>query len=242
MYFDVLQTQNDFLQEWKDNACNLHLSEIMELEAPPENQDCMLCHKPLALYRCFNCLYSTQLVCLDCCLLQHRCHPFHQIKKWTGTFFDRSDLGDMGLTINLGHGGNLCPGYKTGLPHTVIDEQRIWDEDSNDDESLEELLPGMDSFQQTHGLTFVTSSGVFKRPVKWCICPNAPSTHLQLLRMRFFPASLQKPSTAFTFDVLKLFHIDVMESKTAARSFYSKLQRMTNSGFPSSLPVSNKIC
>src|ERR1700730_10375600 len=38
------------------------------------------------------------------------------------------------------------------------------------------------------------------------------------------------------------FIIDVMESKTAAHSFYSKLQRMTNSGFPSSLPVSNKIC
>jgi len=45
----------------------------------------------------------------------------------------------MGLTINLGHGGNLCPGYDAGLPDTVIDEQRIWDEDSNDDESLEEL-------------------------------------------------------------------------------------------------------
>src|ERR1700730_17271426 len=180
MYFDVLQTQNNFLQEWKDNACNLHLSEIMELEAPPENQDCMLCHKPLALYRCFNCLYSTQLVCLDCCLLQHWCHPFHQIKKWTGTFFDRSNLGDMGLTINLGHGGNLCPGYKTGLPHTVIDEQRIWDEDSNDDESLEELTRLKPGDEGDYCVAFLVGyfylqrtfmSNLLNNPqMTWCSC------------------------------------------------------------------------
>jgi len=242
-YFDVPQTQNDFLQEWKDNACRLHLSELMVLEAPPENQNCMLCNKPLALYRCSDCSYNSQLVCFDCFLRQHQHLPFHQIKKWTGTVFDKSDFGDMGITINLGHGGILCPGYDVGLAQTVIDEQGTWDGDgSDDDESLDDLPPGLDSFQRADGLTFVTSSGIFKCPVKWCICPNAPPTHLQLLQICLFPATLHRPSTAFTFDVLKLFHIDVMECKTSAHSFYSKLQRMTNSAFPSATPVSGNIC
>jgi hypothetical protein len=56
--------------------------------------------------------------------------------------------------------------------------------------------------------------------------------------MRFFPATLKRPSTVFTFGVLDQFHVEAMECKTAARNFYSKLQRMTNNSNPFSVPVS----
>ncbi|KAI6101699.1 hypothetical protein EDD16DRAFT_1525810 [Pisolithus croceorrhizus] len=49
---------------------------------------------------------------------------------------------------------------------------------------------------------------------------------------RLFPASISKPKTAFTFDVLDHFLIDALEYKTSAMSFYQKLKRFTNNAFP----------
>ncbi|KAI6024926.1 hypothetical protein BKA83DRAFT_4124738 [Pisolithus microcarpus] len=51
-------------------------------------------------------------------------------------------------------------------------------------------------------------------------------------RQRLFPASISKPKTAFTFDVLDHFLIDALECKTSAMSFYQKLKRFTNNAFP----------
>ncbi|KAI6125019.1 hypothetical protein EDD16DRAFT_1474673, partial [Pisolithus croceorrhizus] len=56
------------------------------------------------------------------------------------------------------------------------------------------------------------------------------------LRRRLFPASISKPKTAFTFDVLDHFLIDALECKTSAMSFYQKLKRFTNNAFPERVP------
>ncbi|KAI6109931.1 hypothetical protein F5141DRAFT_1188825 [Pisolithus sp. B1] len=51
-----------------------------------------------------------------------------------------------------------------------------------------------------------------------------------------FPASISKPKTAFTLDVLDHFLIDALECKTAAMSFYQKLKMSTNNAFPERVP------
>ncbi|KAI5987002.1 hypothetical protein EDC04DRAFT_2873478 [Pisolithus marmoratus] len=60
--------------------------------------------------------------------------------------------------------------------------------------------------------------------------------HLDLLRQRLFPATISKPKTAFTFDVLDHFLIDALECKTSAMSFYQKLKRFTDNAFPERVP------
>jgi hypothetical protein len=84
---------------------------------------------------------------------------------------------------------------------------------------------------------FVDTTGIFKRRVQWCLCSTAPGPDIQLLQMRFFPASLINPKTAFSFNVLEQFRIEAMESKTSALSFYSKLCQVTNNCFPHTIPV-----
>lgn len=93
------------------------------------------------------------------------------------------------------------------------------------------------SLLPTEHVLFVASTGIHQRQVKWCQCPNAPEHHIQLFQMQFFPATLQCPSTAFTFNVLDQFYIEAMECKTAAHNFFSKLRRITNNAFPASVPV-----
>ncbi|KAG1907608.1 uncharacterized protein F5891DRAFT_1124516 [Suillus fuscotomentosus] len=62
------------------------------------------------LYRCEDC-YGPDILCKYCCLSRHAHHPLHIIKKWNGTYFERTALADIGLRVQLGHEGMpcLCP-------------------------------------------------------------------------------------------------------------------------------------
>jgi CxC2 like cysteine cluster associated with KDZ transposases len=92
--------------------------------------------------------------------------------------------------------------------------------------------PGM------HQMVVVTSTRIFCCRVRLCHCRGQMEEHIQLLHFNLFPASIKRPSMAFTFDVLDHFHIDAMECKTAALNFYNKLRRLTNNTFPATTPVS----
>jgi hypothetical protein len=79
--------------------------------------------------------------------------------------------------------------------------------------------------------------GVFHHRFRWCCCESAEPTYAQLLRLGLYPASTDRPETAFTFSLLDYFNIDVVECKTSANNFYNKLRRLTNSLFPDAVPV-----
>jgi hypothetical protein len=84
------------------------------------------------------------------------------------------------------------------------------------------------------------STGIFQHQVHFCSCPGAVQKHIQLFRAGLFPASIQSPKTAFTFDVLDHFRVDAMECKTSAMSFFQKLQCFTNNAFPHTVKVSDE--
>ncbi|KAI6135945.1 hypothetical protein F5141DRAFT_1185130 [Pisolithus sp. B1] len=87
-------------------------------------------------------------------------------------------------------------------------------------------------------MTIVHTEGIFSHEVSVCKCPGSDPNdwHLDLLHQRLFPASISKPKTAFTFDVLDHFLIDALECKTSAMIFYEKLKRFTNNAFPERVP------
>ena len=49
-------------------------------------------------------------------------------------------------------------------------------------------------------------AGAHRLVVRWCACDGAPPKRIQLFRRRWFPATAEDPSSAFTFDMLGLFH------------------------------------
>ena len=87
----------------------------------------------------------------------------------------------------------------------------------------------------------VDITGVFHHKLRWCCCQGAEPSYAQLLRLGLYPASIERPQTAFTFSLLDYFHIDALECKTSASNFYNKLRRLTNSIFPHHVPVSFAI-
>ncbi|KAI6099228.1 hypothetical protein EDD16DRAFT_1490163 [Pisolithus croceorrhizus] len=170
--------------------------------------------------------------CGPCAVKVHRNLPFHKVQRWNGTHYQPTSLMDLCFLWHIGHGGDPCPcnwsdpdpeesGYVTG------------DSPSNH-RSVAFLLgrPYDDPVIRKSSwfqMTIVHTEGIFSHEVSVCKCPGSDPNdwHLDLLHQRLFAASISKPKTAFTFDVLDHFLIDALECKTSAMSFYQKLKRFT---------------
>jgi len=183
--------------------------QILSMEGPPSNMDCCSCgsHEG-GRYKCSDCFF-TGLLCLDCCLADHARHPFHRIKRWTGTYFARTTLAELGYVLYLGHGGSRCP-------------------------SMGEARGG-----DWNGTLVVVDIGhIHTHNVAWCTCTDAPSKWTQLIEMQLYPGSVQYPRTAFTFRLLDYYQLDATECNTTPQSFCTKLRRSTNKHHPDTVPVS----
>ena len=76
--------------------------------------------------------------------------------------------------------------------------------------------------------TVVDTSGIHTITLRFCGCIGAPHPRIQLLASSWFPASLNHPQTAFTFDVLDTFqHLNV-QGKISAYDFYYSLNHKTD--------------
>ncbi|KAG2119461.1 uncharacterized protein F5147DRAFT_647419 [Suillus discolor] len=176
---------------------------------------------------------------------QHQRLPFHRVSQWTGLFFEESCLVKSGMVIWLGHGGNACPWdddvgesalFTTGEGSSDVSDAKSTSDEPNAEPSAKEahdLPTGMPFIKNNKAMTtIVDKSGVHTHIIKYCTCPEAAATDIQLFHMGLFPASFIEPKTAFTFDVLNDFLLDNLECGTLAMNYYSKLRRMTTSIFP----------
>ncbi|KAI6110329.1 hypothetical protein EV401DRAFT_1869650, partial [Pisolithus croceorrhizus] len=168
---------------------------------------CEQCSEAEGSVWCMSCA-GVHAWCGPCAVKVHRNLPFHKVQRWNGAQYQPTSLMDLGFLWHIGHGG---------IPAPVIGQTLI----------------------QRSQMTIVHTEGIFSHEVWVCKCPGSDPNdwHLDLLHQRLFPASICKPKTAFTFDVLDHFLIDALECKTSAMSFYQKLKRFTNNAFPERVPV-----
>ncbi|KAF8065144.1 hypothetical protein FPV67DRAFT_1671429 [Lyophyllum atratum] len=71
-------------------------------------------------------------------------------------------------------------------------------------------------------------NGIHEVSVDFCDCTQKQPPFIQLLRQRWFPASVDRPRTAATLSVLKLFQMISFESKASALEFYNGVKRLTD--------------
>lgn len=213
------------------------LIELLRHESPPSNRTCTMCNTSPGIYRCQDC-FGRHILCAACCVSAHLPSPFHRIQMFNGQYFERSDLDDLGLVLDLREHNHDCfaRGHQSEESQGSEPDLSEWDDDDTD-VPPHPSQPSEDRIPIRSNITIVSSTGVFKRSILWCRCANVTKPYVQLLRAKLFPASFQRPATAFTFEVLDHFRIDALECKTAAMNFMSKIVRMSNEAFPSSVPV-----
>ena len=189
------------------------------------------------MYRCRDC-FKSPLFCNSCCVSSHATSPFHRVQMFNGCYY----IDQLGLTLDVRQHPGDCVAISKDMERTFESDCDLSD---NDD------TPGYQRYRQgtaKHGrgfthhlagshLTIVSSTGIFRRAVKWCQCANCPDAYVQLLCAKLFPASFQRPATAFTFEVLDHFRLDALECKTAAMNFMCKIARISNEAFPDDVPV-----
>ncbi|KAI6145946.1 hypothetical protein BKA82DRAFT_3981112, partial [Pisolithus tinctorius] len=222
-------TQNDYIREWLPHKEEF-MRVLLELEAPPDPWNCISCGTD-GLYRCTDCLHQP-MFCRECCRMTHQCLLFHRVQHWNGEFFEESALHMTGAQLQLGHIGAAClsdPSNANGTGGPVKMNAPEW-------EDVDDVPPHMRRPVGSKYLTVVDVTGVHFIPVRWCQCEAAESFRLQLLQAKLFPATFEKPSTAFTFAVLDDFVRDNLECGTSGMNYYSKLRRVTSGVFPHLVP------
>ncbi|KAI6119465.1 hypothetical protein EV401DRAFT_2071463 [Pisolithus croceorrhizus] len=85
------------------------LSELICLEGRGRISDvCGGCGTLDPRFRCEDC-FGVAMYCQDCVVGKHCQHLLHHLEYWTGSYFERRSLRDLGLRIQLGHrAGDRC--------------------------------------------------------------------------------------------------------------------------------------
>lgn len=117
-------------------------------------------------------------------------------KIWTGFYFKRVGLKELGLRIQLGHHhGKPCKNPERSFANTFI---------------------------------LLDIDGIHEVSVDFCGCENILPHYIQILRARWFPATVLQPRTAATFRLLHFFHILSLQAGISAYEFYTSLARRTS--------------
>lgn len=130
------------------------------------------------------------------------------MQSWTGTFFTKSSLQEIGLRVNLGHRGSICPS-----PSGHVDDFIVCD------------TSGIHRITVTF-CGCVHSDGNRKYP-----------HYMQLLQVGWYPMSHARPQSACTFAVLDFFLDLTHQAKTNLYDFHRTLQRQSDAWKLLNIPV-----
>ena len=206
----ILNSMQDFL----DNQAEAALESLLTHEKGPSGFVCQECKsKPspsLSMYRCFDC-YMPTLLCGQCIVETHCHNPFHFVQEWElkRHFWLHKPLMALGgIVLQLSHEGYLCQ-YST---------------------------------TPSRSMCIGLEHGIHDVPVRFCACRNPVTDKLipesmQLLHHGFWPASWNKPHTAFTVRLLKDFQLLSNQIHLSSYDFYKVMRRKTDNIAPQDVTV-----
>ena len=92
----------------------------------------------------------------------------------------------------------------------------------------------------TNSVNFIVvdTNGIHKTCFSFCGCIDHRTCVQQLMRAQLFPASMDQPTCAFSFGVLRDFHLQTLELKKSAYDYLGALRHLTNNAKPDDIPVS----
>ncbi|CAK5267983.1 unnamed protein product [Mycena citricolor] len=108
----VYRSSKDPMSLWRSRI-QLYVNELLRFRGLADDIDdpcCARCGVDLKLsteyFKCEDC--GPFLQCSGCLLEAHQTTPLHVIKQWTGSWWKKSSLADIGLVYQMGHGGWEC--------------------------------------------------------------------------------------------------------------------------------------
>ena len=87
----------------------------------------------------------------------------------------------------------------------------------------------------------VHTNGIHKLRVIYCDCPDKPPRAIQLVKSKLFPGTAEDPRSAFSFDLLKDFHLHTRVSKKSSYDYLRAVQRRTDIALCGKTSVSSLV-
>ncbi|TDL14069.1 hypothetical protein BD410DRAFT_687969, partial [Rickenella mellea] len=176
------------------------LDELLRLDGLGSQQAPLSCHGCGAAGNIFRCVdcRDTGFYCSACLCKEHSRLPLHRIEQWDEGYFKKSSLHSLGLRFQLGHDDT-----DAHCTHPV----------------------------KTHEpMTIIDVSGIHRVHVDFCECfvSNGVPRRAQLLRARWWPATIDRPQTAVTLNALELFLQLTLQSKLNVYDFYLALAHLSD--------------
>lgn len=171
---------------------------------------CDQCSNEPGVFRCRNCTEVT-LYCSVCIARRHEHLPLHHIE--------------------------VCSQHLVRYRLTI---SKVWQDGFYQRANLSELLPcfyvghnhtACPSAEPPQSLLVIDINGVHHLRVQYCDCKETPGWvpyYRQLLRIGWYPASFDRPRTAFTFDLLDHYHGLTLQGKLNLYDFHSSIVQKTN--------------
>ncbi|KAH7904426.1 hypothetical protein BJ138DRAFT_1106840 [Hygrophoropsis aurantiaca] len=97
------------LQDWLPHR-SVYLDELLRHDGRGSclgDEKCHECQTAVGVFKCIDCA-SCWKYCQACMLIRHSLLPFHRLERWTGSFFAKSTLQEIGHIVHLGHNGAPC--------------------------------------------------------------------------------------------------------------------------------------
>ncbi|KAF8205918.1 hypothetical protein K438DRAFT_2014304 [Mycena galopus ATCC 62051] len=179
-----------------------------------------------AIFRCVEC-FNAPLWCRSCIVKVHRYSPFHHIEKWDrdGKLFVRHSLDRP----KSQKGANRQPTAPATSASEIPKHERgllLQTHLASDGQPCPNAHPQK---PKTREFTIADHNGFHTRQIQFCECIREDfRDYQQLLAVRLFPASWKHPQTAFTFGVMKQFHIHTLASQKSAYNFVKALCMLTD--------------
>lgn len=131
-------------------------------------------------------------------------------QRWNGNYFSDETLQNIGLHIQAGHEQDEAAHKQDEAAH-----------------KQDGPVCAHPVFKST---TFevLDLTGQHTVTISFCGCSGAPHQRVQLLRLGWFPATTNRPNTAFTFDLLNTFQLINLQGKLSVYDFYQSLLHKTD--------------
>ncbi|KAF8169238.1 hypothetical protein BJ912DRAFT_862222 [Pholiota molesta] len=189
----------------------------------------------LAVWRCVDCSLS-QPVCRRCMRSLHVDNPFHVIQRWTGTYFRRAELWEVGTYILVRHHQGQ-PSLRISTNSTEIFGKISAPKGYGRAgiSSQCSAATATDSLQNAY-VRIVHTNGVHCLAMVSCQCQGSTQLPLDLVASRLWPTSFHTIRTLFTNHLLRYFRLCNLELKASAYQFYMLLRRLSNPIAPGDVP------
>jgi CxC2 like cysteine cluster associated with KDZ transposases len=207
-------------QEYVDNF--LALDGLGSLSEPPV---CAGCGIHEADIKCQDCFGST-MTCSRCILDTHHRLPLHRLLVSKSHIHPDITLFNHNLDLAV---------------ERLLFQQGYFAESQRRIHLGHQGSPCPYAGPVTRDFTVVDVSGIHIINIRFCRCVGVQHPRNQLLTACWFPVTLNRPQTAFTFDLLATFQLINLQGKTSAYDFYYSLDHKTDNTGIRHTPVCSSL-